>query len=41
MVYSEYVQENPLNFADFGEATPEPLEVTYLVNSVQKLLTEV
>ena len=34
MVYGEYAQENPVKLCKLlAEATPEPLEVTYLVNS--------
>lgn len=34
MVYGEYAQENPMQLCKLlAEATPEPLEVTYLVNS--------
>lgn len=34
MVYGEYAQEKPVEFCKLlAEATPEPLEVTYLVNS--------
>lgn len=34
MVYGEYAQEKPVEFCRLlAEATPEPLEVTYLVNS--------
>lgn len=34
MVYGEYAQENPVELCKLlAESTPEPLEVTYLVNS--------
>ena len=34
MVYGEYAQEKPVELCKLlAEATPEPLEVTYLVNS--------
>jgi 4-aminobutyrate aminotransferase-like enzyme len=34
MVYGEYAQEKPVELCRLlAEATPEPLEVTYLVNS--------
>jgi 4-aminobutyrate aminotransferase-like enzyme len=34
MVYGEYAQEKPVALCKLlAEATPEPLEITYLVNS--------